>query len=262
MTGKRDPWMKFYFTDWRAEPRLKLVSRAGRSLWLDMLGIMHEADPYGFLLIEGMSPTNRQLAGLVGDNERNVTKWCDELKAAGVFSIVGESMPDDVLTLIPLGLPQGTILCRRMLRDAVKRARDRDNGKRGGNPQLASRLEVCGVIPRPKPQYRERESTGLTPRSHTPETKVTPLPPSVSLNPTLAHESWIPWRDRAVSMFGKAHCERWLFPCALVPIAKDEMVLETPNKLHLSRVAGDTQRLLDLTGKFIRPRITAPIRGM
>lgn len=122
MSANREPWMKFYFGDWRTDPRLKMVSRAARSLWLDMLSLMHNAEPYGFLLVDGVAPSQEQLARLVGDSERDVRKWLNELVSAGVPSIVGHDMPHDVLALVPPNLPGGTFLSRRMLRD-----RDHEN---------------------------------------------------------------------------------------------------------------------------------------
>ena len=138
MTQKREPWIKFYFADWRAEPRLKLCSRAARSFWFDLLGIMHEARPYGFLMVEGIAPSVKQLANLTGDPEKLVRQWMEELLRAGVPSIAGQAMPDDVRELVPDDVPAGTWLSRRMVRDANKRALASVYGKMGGgNPALS-----------------------------------------------------------------------------------------------------------------------------
>jgi hypothetical protein len=47
-----------------------MVSRAARSLWIDMLGLMHQAEPYGFLIV-GRTPliTAAQIARALGDSE-------------------------------------------------------------------------------------------------------------------------------------------------------------------------------------------------
>lgn len=120
MTEKRKPWMKWYPADWRAEPKLRLCSRAARSLWMDLLGLMHEAEPYGYLLVQGISPTENQIAILLGDSEKDVKKLMAELRKIGVYSITEE----------------GVIYSRRMVRDQQKAERDRNNGGRGGNPRL------------------------------------------------------------------------------------------------------------------------------
>lgn len=120
MAVQRQPWMKWYPSDWRAEPRLRMCSRAARSLWLDMLGLMHEADPYGHLIVGGIAPNPRQLAALLGDLEKDVVRWLAELEEASVYSVN----------------EQGVIYSRRMVRDKEREAKDRENGKRGGNPKL------------------------------------------------------------------------------------------------------------------------------
>lgn len=130
MTEKRKPWMKWYPADWRAEPKLRLCSRAARSFWMDILGLMHEAEPYGYLIVAGIRPTAAQLAALLGDSERDVAKWMAELAAVEVFSVAED----------------GTIYSRRMLRDKAKAEIDQRNGRGGGNPNLSGR-DNLGVNP-------------------------------------------------------------------------------------------------------------------
>ena len=143
MTEKRKPWMKWYPADWRAEPKLRLCSRAARSFWMDVLGLMHEAEPYGYLIVAGIRPTAAQLAALLGDSERDVAKWMAELAAVEVFSVDHD----------------GTIFSRRMLRDKAKAETDRANGKGGGNPRLRD-PDNDGVNPPDKahmPEARKKE---------------------------------------------------------------------------------------------------------
>lgn len=128
------PWLKFYPTDWRADPALRMCSLAARGLWMEMLCIMHEASPYGSLRVNGRTVTDRQLSALAGGE---VGELLAELEDAGVFS-----REDD-----------GTIYSRRMQRDAEKAARDKANGKEGGNPSLKR-----GVNPKDKAQKPEARS--------------------------------------------------------------------------------------------------------
>jgi hypothetical protein len=114
--------MKFYPSDWRGDPKLRMCSLAARGLWADMLALMHEATPYGHLLINGKAPDAKQLAMLVGARAGEVQFLVNELDAAGVFS------RNDA----------GIIYSRRMQRDAAKAERDRANGKRGGNPNISA----------------------------------------------------------------------------------------------------------------------------
>src|SRR5579871_693758 len=143
---KRQPWAKWYFSDWRAEPRLKLVSRAARSLWLDLLGLMHESDAPGFLCVGNISLDVAGIARVLGDAEADVITLLAELEHAGVFSRAGApDLPGDVAELVPESIPQGTILSRKMVRDHAKAVADRKNGARGGNPSLKGEGKTGGL---------------------------------------------------------------------------------------------------------------------
>jgi hypothetical protein len=120
-----DPWLKFYPTDWRADPRLRMCSLAARGLWIEMIALMHEATPYGHLLVSGHSPTDAQLAVLAGAPPAQVPELLGELEAAGVFSRTSAL----------------AIYSRKMTRMAKKAAVARKNGKSGGNPKLCSERE-------------------------------------------------------------------------------------------------------------------------
>lgn len=118
---KRLPFMRFYWSDWRADPALRMCSLSARGLWAEMIGLMHEADPYGHLLVKGRPITAKQLAALVGATERQVKELLAELKANEVYSV------DD----------SGVIFSRRMIRDFDQHARAKHIGTMGGNPELA-----------------------------------------------------------------------------------------------------------------------------
>lgn len=87
---------------------------------------MHEAEPYGHLLVNGKQPTHAQLAIMAGASERECSKLMQELYDAGVPSC------DEV----------GNWYSRRMVRDAHRRAINRENGKGGGNPKLKDKADV------------------------------------------------------------------------------------------------------------------------
>ena len=130
MNKAERPWVKWYWSDWRADPGLRVCSLAARGLWAELLGIMQEAEPYGHLLIGGVAPTSKQIASLVGATAAQVEALLAELKRAGV----------------PSETPEGVIYSRRMVRDRERQERDKANGKRGGNPSLNG-----GVNPPDKP---------------------------------------------------------------------------------------------------------------
>ena len=137
-----DPWMKFYPADWMSEPKLKLVSRAARSLWIDMLCLMHQSGT-GRLEISGRPMTEKELAAILGDNPRTIKKLMAELLFAGVSTIVEGSF----------------VASSRIIRDFEKAERDRSNGRMGGNPTLKTREnDVQGVNPEDKAQKPEARS--------------------------------------------------------------------------------------------------------
>lgn len=116
----RYPWFKFYPSDWRAEPSLRMVSLEARGFWIECLCIMHEAEPYGHLIVRGVPLEVPALAAIVGASEQVVRSCLHELEEAGALSRNKD----------------GVVVSRRMVRDAKNRERARNHGKRGGNPAL------------------------------------------------------------------------------------------------------------------------------
>ena len=87
-----DPWMKFYTSDWRADPRLKMCSPAARGVWIEMICLMHEATPYGHLLVHGQNPNVAQLASLTGIHSAELPDLIAELERNGVFRAITEPL--------------------------------------------------------------------------------------------------------------------------------------------------------------------------
>tara|TARA_R110000787_G_scaffold122791_1_gene233686 strand:- start:121 stop:882 length:762 start_codon:yes stop_codon:yes gene_type:complete len=140
-----DPWMKFYPSDWMSEPKLKLVSRAARSLWIDMICLMHQSGT-GRLEVSGRPMTEKELSAILGDNPRTVKKLVAELHYAGVSTVVDGSF----------------IASSRVIREFKKVERDRSNGRMGGNPALKNNgLDENGVNPPVKAQKLEARSYKL-----------------------------------------------------------------------------------------------------
>lgn len=80
-----NPWLKFYPRDWRGDQALRLVSLSARGLWIEMLCVMHEASPYGHLLVGGGAVDEAALARVVGADVEEVRALLVELRAAGVL---------------------------------------------------------------------------------------------------------------------------------------------------------------------------------
>lgn len=111
MSKRSDPWFKFYPADWRAEASLRAVSLAARALWMEMLCLMHEAEPRGHLLLNGRPMTDAQLAALSGVPVNTAQELLGELEAAGTFSRTRA----------------GVIYSRRMRKDTSVSAKQRAN---------------------------------------------------------------------------------------------------------------------------------------
>lgn len=84
-----------------------------------MICIMHEAEPYGHLVIAGKPVTPALLARQVREKETTVNRLLKELKNANVFDVF-----------------DNTIISRRMIRDEKVRQSRAKGGRLGGNPAL------------------------------------------------------------------------------------------------------------------------------
>jgi hypothetical protein len=99
MSGQ--PWIKFYPRDWRGDQALRAVSLSARGLWMEMLCVMHEATPYGHLLLGDQPVSDAVLARLVGTSVEEVQVLLVDLAAARVFRrtrggvIYSKRMTDD-----------------------------------------------------------------------------------------------------------------------------------------------------------------------
>jgi hypothetical protein len=174
MAAVADAWMKFYPQDWRADERLRNCGLAARGLWMEMLALMHRSERYGYLLINGKPPTDRQLAVQVGASIDEFSCLLAELESEAVFS------RDRT----------GTIYSRRMIRDEKKAKHAREIGKQGGNPRLLNQRENLAQDNPPvkrtdnagdkaqKPEPEARSQNNLESKSLT--TSREPPPPGIT----------------------------------------------------------------------------------
>jgi hypothetical protein len=98
------PYMKFYPRDWRGDQALRSVSIAARGLWMECLCIMHEAKPYGHLLLNGNPVDDDTLARMAGVPVDEVARLMAELRQAGVLSVTRK----------------GIVISRRMTKDHAR----------------------------------------------------------------------------------------------------------------------------------------------
>lgn len=110
------PAFQFYPADWRKDAALQSCSLEAQGLWINMLCLAHECEPYGHLVVNGRPMTAAQIGRLVGISPRNAGKLLAELLAAGV----------------PSRAENGAFFSRRMVADEDLRARRAAGGVIGG----------------------------------------------------------------------------------------------------------------------------------
>lgn len=145
-----DPW---FWNDYQGDPCLRSCSLAAQGVWMRLLCIMAEAKPKGFLLINGKKPDPDQLARVVGGHVSEVSPLVEELIHNGVCS----------MTRV------GVIFCRRMVRDAKRKAASAKGGRIGGRvthskgsgifgTQGATQDATSNTIPFPTHSHGKKES--------------------------------------------------------------------------------------------------------
>lgn len=108
------PWFKFSPQAWRGEQGLRAVSIAARGLWIECLCLMHEAKPYGHLVLNGTAIGDDTLARMTGVPVDEVSALMAELRQAGVLSVTGN----------------GVVVSRRMVKDHERANVGRKSAKR------------------------------------------------------------------------------------------------------------------------------------
>lgn len=117
MTARaRDSWFKFFPRDWRGDEQLQLCSLAARGLWIELICVAHKS---AGLIPVGAQPA-KTIARLVNATTAEVRPLLQELLRHGVCT----------------KLDDGTLVSRRMQRDAKWRQTCAQNGSNGGNPLL------------------------------------------------------------------------------------------------------------------------------
>lgn len=151
------PFLKFYTSDWRSDPALRMCSAGARGLWIEMLCIMHEAHPRGDLLVNGKNVTTEDLSKLASIPLEETEKYLLELEDKGVFSRRKNKI----------------IYSRRIEKDENKARKNRENGKIGGNPTLTNHSEnQPSDNPEVKAHGRKPESRSQTPEVRKKDTEL------------------------------------------------------------------------------------------
>jgi hypothetical protein len=109
------PAFQFYPADWRKDIELKACSIAARGLWIELMCLAHECEPYGHLTVNGRAMTPAQIAGQVGVPSAQCKVLLQELLDNGVARQT----------------PEGVIFSKRMTEDERIRTVRAEGGKAG-----------------------------------------------------------------------------------------------------------------------------------
>lgn len=116
----RSPGFFFFPGDWLRDP-ISRASLAAQGLLLRLLMLMHEGEPYGHLTTPTGKPIALEtVAKTLGIRPQTVRKLMVELDDFGALSRT----------------ENGVLYSRKMVRDYDKSLQDKQNGQKGGNPNL------------------------------------------------------------------------------------------------------------------------------
>lgn len=114
------PAFQFYPADWRKDVELQSCSMAAQGLWINLLCVAHECEPYGHLAVNGKPMNSAQIGRQVGLSAKEAEALLRELEDNGVARRT----------------PEGVIYSHRMVKDERLRNIRAESGRLGGNPNL------------------------------------------------------------------------------------------------------------------------------
>lgn len=135
------PWFKLWVADWLGDTLLRSCSLGARGLLIDLVCIMHEADPYGHLLVNGQAVTDFKLSVLLSVRLPSLLSKLRELETKKVLSRNAA----------------GVLFSRKMVKIAQESAKHRENGRKGGHPALVNRGLNGGVKPKRQEAISKKE---------------------------------------------------------------------------------------------------------
>lgn len=168
------PSFQFYPADWRNNAKLRRCSWEARGVWLEVMGLMHDGDPYGVLrwslkeISQALGAPMKALKELVDKGVMHGVEkgLCEPM----IYTPVSGRKSGDPVELI--AAQDGPIwYSPRMVRDeyvrTVRGASSRFGGDKGGPPNLSPKVglgagEGEGKSGEPKPQPSARQSDGST----------------------------------------------------------------------------------------------------
>lgn len=136
-SGKR-PSFQWYPGDWQRDTALRACTLEARGLWVEMINLMHDGEPYGHLTAGGVPLDSDTLAKMVGIGPKRCNALLAELEKHRVFS------RNDA----------GVVYSRRMVKDEHNRT-----VRAAGGPKSLENENV----PRPKGEDKDGGKDTLPP---------------------------------------------------------------------------------------------------
>ena len=121
----KSPSFQFYPADWLNDIKLQSCSLEAQGLLVNLMCLMHQANPYGYLIINGSVPSHKEVARLLRLHHKTYHTRLKELILYGALR-QGEN---------------GVIYCKRMVEDEYLRIVRREAGKMGGSPLLKQKVK-------------------------------------------------------------------------------------------------------------------------
>ena len=132
------PSFQFYPQDWRSDPGLRACTREERSVWIDLLCIMHDSPRRGVLLLPSGEPMPiEEIARNIGETRTKTLHFLEKIAQRGVSSTEPET---------------GALFSRRMVRDEYISQLRSSVGGLGGNPVLLTKSQA-NVQPKVNPFF-------------------------------------------------------------------------------------------------------------
>ena len=141
------PAFQFYPADWLNDIKLQTCSLPAQGLLINLICLMHQSEKYGYLLINGSIPTNKDVSHLLRLHHKTYQASLKELFLKGVLSTDGNIDGNNV------------IYCKRMVKDEQIRQVRREAGLKGGNPNFEK------GSPNPYYLHKQKDKQKITPSS-------------------------------------------------------------------------------------------------
>lgn len=136
-------WFKFYSQEWLGSPSVRMCSLAALGLWTQIQCYCAQAEPRGYLVVNGEALDARRLALVTGRHPGEVKRLLAELETKGMLSV-----------------EDGRIFSAWIVADTERSQAGRRNGRKGGNPVLLGCAEGEGVNPTVNPRVNPSVNPG------------------------------------------------------------------------------------------------------